>query len=328
MIYIESTSTDPYFNLALEEYVFEKMDTSEQYFMLWQNDNTIVIGKHQNTAEEVNQAFVDAHGIRVARRLSGGGAVYHDKGNLNFTFIVDQDKAPDFNFQVFVVPVIKALEKIGVHAEFTGRNDLTIDGMKFSGNSQYAKHGRLLHHGCIMLDSNLTNVADALKVKAAKYESRGIKSVHSRVTCINANAPKPVSMDEFKTLLKDAVFQSNDIQALTLSEKQLADIEALRSEKYVKWDWNYGESPSYNLKREKKFPSGLVSIYMQSENARIKSIRFYGDFFGNGDLSDLEQALTGLPLDQHLADALEPLDIGQYMNGISAKDISDLILYE
>ncbi len=328
MIYIESTSTDPYFNLALEEYVFEKMDTSEQYFMLWQNDNTIVIGKHQNTAEEVNQAFVDAHGIRVARRLSGGGAVYHDKGNLNFTFIVDQDKAPDFNFQVFVVPVIKALEKIGVHAEFTGRNDLTIDGMKFSGNSQYAKHGRLLHHGCIMLDSNLTNVADALKVKAAKYESRGIKSVHSRVTCINANAPKPVSMDEFKTLLKDAVFQSNDIQALTLSEKQLADIEALRSEKYVKWDWNYGESPSYNLKREKKFPSGLVSIYMQSENARIKSIRFYGDFFGNGDLSDLEQAMTGLPLDQHLADALEPLDIGQYMNGISAKDISDLILYE
>lgn len=328
MIYIESTSTDPYFNLALEEYVFEKMDTSEQYFMLWQNDNTIVIGKHQNTAEEVNQAFVDAHGIRVARRLSGGGAVYHDKGNLNFTFIVDQDKAPDFNFQVFVVPVIKALEKIGVHAEFTGRNDLTIDGMKFSGNSQYAKHGRLLHHGCIMLDSNLTNVADALKVKAAKYESRGIKSVHSRVTCINANAPKPVRMYEFKTLLKDAVFQSNDIQALTLSEKQLADIEALRSEKYVKWDWNYGESPSYNLKREKKFPSGLVSIYMQSENARIKSIRFYGDFFGNGDLSDLEQALTGLPLDQHLADALEPLDIGQYMNGISAKDISDLILYE
>lgn len=328
MIYIESTSTDPYFNLALEEYVFEKMDKHEQYFMLWQNDNTIVIGKHQNTAEEVNQAFVDAHGIRVARRLSGGGAVYHDKGNLNFTFIVDQDQAPDFNFKVFVVPVINALAKIGVKAEFTGRNDLTINGMKFSGNSQYAKKGRLLHHGCIMLDSNLTNVADALTVKKAKYESRGIKSVHSRVTCINANAPQPIYMNKFKELLKDAAFQSNEIKAYELTEEDMAAITKLRDEKYVTWDWNYGKSPAYNMKRERKFPSGLVSIYMQVEQACIKSINFYGDFFGNGDLHELEKAMEGLPLNDHLAAALEPLDINHYMSGITAKDISDLILYD
>ena len=154
MIYLEPPGTDPYFNLALEEYVFEQMDRSRAYFMLWQNSNTIVVGKYQNTAEEINQAFVDAHGIRVVRRLSGGGAVYHDTGNLNFTFIVDQDTAPGLNFKIFVRPVVEALARFGVHAEFTGRNDLTIGGMKFSGNSQYTKHGRLLHHGCIMLDSN------------------------------------------------------------------------------------------------------------------------------------------------------------------------------
>ena len=146
MIYLEPPGTDPYFNLALEEYVFEQMDRSRAYFMLWQNSNTIVVGKYQNTAEEINQAFVDAHGIRVVRRLSGGGAVYHDTGNLNFTFIVDQDTAPGLNFKIFVRPVVEALARFGVHAEFTGRNDLTIGGMKFSGNSQYAKHGRLLHH--------------------------------------------------------------------------------------------------------------------------------------------------------------------------------------
>jgi len=327
MMYLESTSTDPYFNLALEEYIFEKMDTTQQYFMLWQNENTIVVGKHQNTAEEVNQEFVDAHGIRVVRRLSGGGAVYHDKGNLNFTFIVDKALAPDYNFKVFVVPVIETLKKIGVHAEFSGRNDLTIDGMKFSGNSQYVRHGRLLHHGCIMLDSNLASVSGALTVRPAKYESRGIKSVASRVTCINAHAPQPITMDRFKALLKETVLQSNDMQTLTLTPAQIEEITRIRDSKYATWEWNYGTSPAYNVKKEYKFPAGLVSIYMQVDHGRIQSIHFYGDFFGSGDMANLEQALQSLPLDEHLPAVLETLDISQYMNGITAKDISQLILY-
>ena len=193
MRFLESPSNDPYFNLALEEYVFEHLDRSYSYFMLWQNFNTIVVGKYQNTAEEINQSFVDEHGIRVVRRLSGGGAVFHDRGNLNFTFIVDQGSNPDFNFKVFVEPVVQALDRFGIHAEFNGRNDITIDGMKFSGNSQYTRHGRLLHHGCIMLDSNLTNVADALKVKDAKFDSKAVKSVRSRVTTINSHASVPIS---------------------------------------------------------------------------------------------------------------------------------------
>ena len=165
MKFIESPWTDPYYNLALEEYVFEKLDRSSDWLLLWQNYNTIVIGKYQNTVEEINAEYVRENGISVARRLSGGGAVYHDKGNLNYTIIVDQNEDFDFNFRYFVVPVTETLKSFGIDAEFSGRNDVTIDGKKFSGNSQYVKQNRIMHHGCIMVDSNLSNVASALKVK-------------------------------------------------------------------------------------------------------------------------------------------------------------------
>ena len=327
MLYYESASTDPYFNLAIEEYIFEKMDRSKSYFLLWQNENTIVVGKYQNTAEEINQEYVDKHSIHVVRRLSGGGAVYHDAGNLNYTFIVDQDSNPGFDFEVFVVPVIKTLEKIYVSATFSGRNDLTIDGMKFSGNSQYAKNGRLLHHGCIMLNSNLTNVADALKVKTAKFASKNSKSVRSRVTTINANAPNPVTMEQFKRLLKESILESGRIEPVILTEQQLEEISNLRNQKYATWDWNYGSSPAYNMKREKKFDTGVVTVYLHVERGRIKDIRFYGDFFGNGDLRDLEASMIGLALDEYLEQVLVQLNINYYMAGITAHDLYILLMY-
>lgn len=324
MFYLESPSRDPYFNLALEEYVFERMDKSKSYFMLWQNDNTIVVGKYQNTAEEIDQAYVDAHGIRVARRLSGGGAVYHDRGNLNFTFIVDRADAPGLNFKIFVEPVIRALARFGVHAEFTGRNDLTIDGMKFSGNAQYARRGRLLHHGCIMLDSNLTSVADALRVKEAKFDSKAVKSVRSRVTTINAHAPAPISMEEFKEALTECAMASGALEPYTLTEEDLAAIRKLRDEKYATWAWNYGCSPAYDMRREMKFPAGLVTAHLSAEGGKIKAVRFYGDFFG-GELGELEGAMVGLPLDGHLTEALEALRVGDYMSGITAEELSRLL---
>ena len=324
MIYLESHSTDPYFNLALEEYLFEELGRSRPCFMLWQNDNTIVVGKYQNTAEEIDQAYVDAHGIRVARRLSGGGAVYHDKGNLNFTFIVDRADAPGLNFKVFVEPVIRALARFGVHAEFTGRNDLTIDGMKFSGNAQYARRGRLLHHGCIMLDSNLTSVADALRVKEAKFASKAVKSVRSRVTTINAHAPAPISMEDFKGALKECAMASGALEPYTLTEEDLAAVRKLRNEKYATWAWNYGCSPAYDMRREMKFPAGLVTAHLSAEGGKIKAVRFYGDFFG-GELGELEGAMVGLPLDGHLTEALEALRVGDYMSGITAEELSRLL---
>jgi len=326
MIYLESSSTNPYFNLALEEFAFGQMDARESIFMLWQNENTIVVGKYQNTAEEINREYVAEHGIRVVRRLSGGGAVYHDKGNLNFTFITDQKKFADFNFRAFTRPVLEALEELGVHAAFTGRNDLVLDGRKFSGNSQYARHGRVLHHGCIMLDSNLDVVRDALRVRDAKFSSKSVKSVRSRVTTINEHAPRKITMDEFKGALKRRVFAGNDVAEYALTDADRRSVQTLMREKYETWDWNYGFSRPYSMRREQKFDGGLVTVDMDASRGVITAIRLSGDFFGSGDLRQLEQALVGVPLDAQLAQRLEQLDIGTYIHGVSAADMALLML--
>ena len=325
MIYIESDSTDPYYNLALEEYVFEDLDKGEEFLILWQNANSIIVGKYQNTAEEVNQSFVDEHHIRVARRLSGGGAVYHDTGNLNYTLIVDQKNNPDFNFSLFVIPVIEALRELGVNAEFNGRNDLTIGGRKFSGQSQYAKGGRIMHHGCIMLDSNLENVQDALRVKAAKFESKSIKSVRSRVTTINEHAPSPISMETFKETLKRHVLSTNNGGTYKLTPEDTAEIERLARDKYSTWDWNYGRSPACSIRRDAHFEGGLICVQMNVEYGSVSDIHFSGDFFGNRDLSQLEQSLIGLPLDEHLKEKLSDLSVEEYIHGMSADLLADLL---
>lgn len=325
MVYIESKSTNPYYNLALEEYVFSQMDSNESYFMLWQNTNTIVVGKYQNTQEEINQEAVEKNGIRVVRRLSGGGAVYHDEGNLNFTFIVSKDGNREFDFSIFVKPIIKALEELGVQAEFTGRNDITINGLKISGNSQYIKNNRVLHHGCIMLDSNLDRVRDALNVRDAKFDSRSVKSVRSRVTTINEHAPRRITMDEFKEAIKRNVFLDSQVKEYCLTEDDQAQIERLEKEKYSTWDWNYGFSKEYSVRREKKFESGLVIVDMDVKQGRIEDIRITGDFFGNSDIDKLQEMMIGLNLDDNLKHNLEKIDIAGFIHGIGPEELLGLL---
>ncbi len=325
MKYIESDSFDPYFNLALEEYVFECLPKDENYFMLWQNANTIVIGKYQNAMLEVNRKVVDERGIKVARRLSGGGAVYHDMGNLNFTFIVDQKDADGMNFRIFVTPVIETLKELGVDAEFTGRNDIVINGCKISGNSQYVKKNRVMHHGCIMLDSDLDKVADALNVRAAKFKSKSVKSVRSRVTTINDNAPRKITMEEFKSALKEHILGDDSIEPYKLTEEDLKEINRIRDEKYATWEWNYGRAPQYEVTKEEKFEAGLITVHMTVAHGRIADIRFYGDFFGNGEIEDLEKALQGVILDSRLEDKLKELNLQEYMAGISPSQLAELI---
>lgn len=326
MIYIESDSRDPYFNLALEEYVFEHFDRTEEYFLLWQNANTIVVGKFQNTAEEVNQEFVDKNKIKVARRLSGGGAVYHDDGNLNFTYIVDQGDRDLFSFEAFAAPIIRALKTFGLDAEFTGRNDLLLEGKKISGSSQYVKKGRIMNHGCIMLDSNVANVADALKPKAAKFESKSIKSVRSRVTTINANLAEPISMDTFKAAIVKEIEGSENMRRYTLTEEDRQAIEKLRSEKYATWDWNYGKSPVYDYKQERKFDFGLVSVNAQIKQGVIEEIRIFGDFFGNGDIQELEASLAGEKLDDGFGARIErKINLEHYIKGMTSQQLQELL---
>ena len=325
MKYIESQSNDPYYNLALEEHVFNDLPRDDSYFMLWQNANTIVIGKYQNTAEEVNQKAVDEKGIRVARRLSGGGAVYHDMGNLNFTFITDQESAKGLNFQIFVKPVVDVLRGFGVNAEFTGRNDILVNGMKISGNSQYVRQGRVMHHGCIMLSSDLSKVADALRVREAKFKSRSAKSVRSRVTTINANAPREITMEEFKAALRDRILGTGEIERYELTEADEQAIRELRDSKYATWDWIYGRSGKFGMRRETKFEAGLVTVDLNASDGVIEDIHFTGDFFGNGPIEDLEAGLIGTRLDGGLADRIRGLDLEEYMAGIDPEELAELI---
>ncbi len=327
MKFINWKETDPEINLAFEEFVFNQMDKNESYFLLWQNKNAIIVGKHQNTIEEINQEFVEKNKIKVVRRLSGGGAVFHDMGNLNFTFIVNENEKKMFDFKSFTDPVVKALQSIGVNAAFNSRNDIAIDGKKFSGNSQYAKKGRILHHGTILFNSKLDTIQEALKVKADKVESKSIKSIRSRVTNIIDYLEKPYSLDDFVDILLDYMFKENPLEEIQLSDADYHAIKKLRDEKYSTWEWNYGRSPLYNVRKERKCDFGLITILLQVEKGLIKDIHFYGDYFGNGDIRELEECLIGIPPQKDaLFKQLENINPNDYINGLDEKLLVDLIL--
>ena len=329
MIYIESESFDPHFNLALEQYVFDNLDKNENYFMLWQNDNAIIVGKHQNTVAEINAEYTKENNIKVVRRLSGGGAVYHDLGNLNFTFIVSAGgDYEQFNFSDFCKPIIELLNSLGVNAVLNGRNDMSIEGKKFSGNSQYAKRGRIMHHGTIMFDSDLDIVGNSLVVSKDKIQSKGVTSIRSRVTNIKPHMQTDVSIEEFKRLLVHHVFKGAEVPQYHLTEEDIKKIEALASEKYRTWDWNYGSSPKYSVIKERRFEGvGGITLCMDVENGIIKDFDIYGDYFGNGDKSNLKEILVGKQLKKDvIEDSLKDICIGDYINKLEKDEFIDLLI--
>ena len=329
MIYICSPSNDPHFNLALEQYVFDEMPKDKEYFMLWQNDNAIIIGKHQNTIAEINQEFVNKNNISVVRRLSGGGAVYHDMGNLNFTFIVnDGDNISNFDFGIFCRPIIKALDKIGVRAELNGRNDMTIDGKKFSGNSQYTKKHRITHHGTLLYNSNLSIISQSLNVSKDKIESKGIKSVRSRVTNIKDYMSDDIPLSEFKNLLLKYMFEQEIIEEYILTENDIKKINEIKEKIYATWEWNYGYSPKYNIIKERRIEGcGKFEIYMDIENGIITNFDVFGDYFGNGNKEDLKNILIGKKLEKNdLEYALKDIDISFFFNNITLEKFIDIMI--
>jgi lipoate-protein ligase A len=326
--YIKSVNTDPHLNLALEQFVFDSLDPAFDYFMLWQNDNAIIIGKHQNTIEEINAEFVKAHDISVVRRLSGGGAVYHDLGNLNFTFITGTSDSA-FDFALFCKPIVQALSEMGVHAEISGRNDMTIDGKKFSGNAQYMKGGRVMHHGTLMFDSNLEVVSQALNVAGDKIESKGIKSVRSRITNIKPYAAGSLSVNEFWAILEKSMFQKFDMREYTLTEPEWGAVKKLCDSVYNTWEWNYGRSPAFTLKKSRRVEGcGSVQVFLDVRaGAVIAGAEFYGDYFGNGNSAELAQKLTGIPLrEQNLRSALDGVNVSHYFNNLDAEGLIAILM--
>lgn len=325
--YLDLTTTDPSYNLAMEQYVFDCLPRDRMYFMLWQNDNAIIVGKYQNTLSEINLEAVERRGIRVVRRLSGGGAVYHDMGNLNFTFITDAASGTALDMKLFCQPVVRTLAALGVHAEVNGRNDITIDGKKFSGNSQYLRQGRVMHHGTIMFNSDLSVVSEALQVDPTKFQTKGVRSVRSRVTNVADHLDRPVSLPEFRRILLENILRENPGQPYPLTPKDLAAVEKLREERYAAWDWNYGQSPACMVLRRRRVEGcGLVEAYISVDSGLISAIAFRGDFFSAVEPEELAPRFVGRTPDQAgFAAALEGVDVSRYFAGLQNDQLIEIL---
>ena len=319
MKYIETESTNPNYNLAFEEYVLEHR-TDDDYLMLWQNDNSIIIGRNQNTYAEINSDAVAKYHVNVVRRGTGGGAVYHDLGNLNYSFITREENSEKIAFEKFVHPIVMALRKLGLNAETSGRNDIMIDGCKVSGVAQRYFNGRVLHHGTLLYNENLDMANEVLHVDPDKIKAKGVKSVRSRIGNIRELLMKLYEGDEYSEdvsdfweYLKDELMtggassvggiensmgvkineDTSGMKVDHLTADELAEVEKLKLEKYDTWEWNYGRSLEADIIRKAHFPQGWVEARIKLDHGRIEDIRFYGDFMTPKDLTGLEKQLIG-----------------------------------
>lgn len=325
MLLIYNDKTNPYFNLAMEEYFLKNF--CDDIFILWRNEPSIIVGKNQNTLSEINIEYVKENNIPVVRRQSGGGAVFHDLGNINFTFIAN-DKKGFSDFKRFTQPIINLLRTLDIDATFSGRNDLLIDGKKFSGNAQYNYKNRVMHHGTLLFSSQISDLSNALKVNPIKFEGKGIKSVKSRVTNIREHLKKDISILEFKDLIINYLLNTNsNNKTYDLTNDDIDNIWLLANNKYNSWEWNFGNSPKYSLTNQLKYPGGNVEFNLNVEKGIIKNIKFFGDFFGESDVSYIENLLVGIKHDEDsIKDALNLIDINNYFLGANIEILLSGIL--
>jgi len=294
MFIIDSPSNNAYFNIASEEYLLEKFP-EKNLLLLYINAPSIIVGKHQNTLAEINYEFVNKEGIKVVRRLSGGGTVYHDLNNLNFSFHSPLDKNNFLDFAVFTKPVVDLLQKMNIPAALKGRNDLEIEGKKFSGNAKLSKNGKMIQHGTILIDSEIEVLAKALKTNPLKYADKATKSIRARVTNLKPYLPKDIDTLKFKELfIKESLENNPNAEIYCLTEKDVLNIQKLADEKYSTWNWNYGNSPNYNFKNAIKFPAGFVELHINvKKGGEIEDLKIYGDFFSEKPLEEFEQLFKG-----------------------------------
>lgn len=325
MILYIGRSSDPTLNLAIEECFLREYE--EDVFMLWQNDNTIVVGKNQNTLSEIDLDYVKTNGIRVVRRNTGGGAVYHDMGNLNFTYITSCGGEWESDFSRFATPVISALSKLGIKAEVSGRNDIVVDGRKFSGNAQTVIGGRLLHHGTILFNTDVSVLSKALTPDPEKIQSKGVKSVSSRVVNLSELLPEGIDAKRLTTLLSDEVKDMYGASEYELSSEELKRAEKLADEKYRTWEWNFGYSPKYTFNKKKRFEGGTVSAFLTVVEGKIAEAKIFGDFFGVGEVSEIEAALCGKNHNETaIKEALAEFEIGNYFGKISGDNLLEVLI--
>ena len=275
-ICVQQKEADPYFNLAAEEYLLKNF--TEDVFMLWQSESAIVVGKHQNALAEINHRYVYENGIHVARRLSGGGTVFHDPGNLNFTFIKMVDRIDQVNFRIFTQPIVEVLKKLGLEAYSSGRNDLLLEGKKISGNAEHVFKRRVLHHGTLLFDSHLEKLRNALKVDLSRFEDKAVQSNRSEVANIIDFIEEKMSVQQFADFIFEGIKSTNpDARIFEFSEEDKRAIQQLRDEKYTTWEWIYGYSPKYKFTNQMQLNGKQISFTLQVIKGIIDSIEWRGD---------------------------------------------------
>lgn len=325
MIIIDSPSHNAFFNIASEEYLLKRFP-EEDILLFYINAPSIIIGKFQNTLAEINLDYVNDNNIKVVRRLSGGGAVYHDLGNLNFSFHTKASDKDFSDFETFTKPVVQLLNKLGVPAKLEGRNDLLVDGKKFSGNAKTIKSKKMIQHGTILINSEMSVLADALKVNPLKFVDKAVKSNRARVTNLIDYLPKGTTTESFKQLFIEEIKASNaDVSEYSFDEQDIAAIEKLAMEKYSTWEWNFGFSPDYNFKKANKIPAGFIEVHLDVHKGHIEQAKIFGDFFASNPIEELESKLIGIKHEQDsLKELFNSIDIKAYFGKVTLEEVLDI----
>ena len=324
MIYVETGSADVCFNFGLEYYLTVEKQLPDTVFLFWQTTPTLMVGRYQNVLEEIDKAYADAHGIKVVRRMSGGGTIYTDLGGWQFTFI-EPESGDEIQFQKYIAPVIDALREVGVEAAFNGRNDLTIGGRKISGNAQYRLGGRVVHHGSLLFDTDLEEMTAATTVDRYKIESKSIKSVRDRVTNIAEHLREPMDASAFKEkVVRHILGPAGTVYELTEADRARA--AEIGRERFGTWESAYAQGPGFNIQREGRFPGGAMRFSLEVKKGVIRAAAVTGDFFATLDGEAIAQALTGCRYERDaVREALEHAGIEGAVYRVTAGEMAEAI---
>ena len=321
MLIIQQTSTDPHFNIASEEYLLKS--STEDFFILYRNEPSIVVGKHQNTIAEINLEFVRRKGITVVRRLSGGGTVYHDRGNLNYSFITNGSEGNQVDFKKHTQPIVDVLHALGVDARIGGKNDIRVGDKKISGNAEHIYKNRVLHHGTLLFDSNLDELNESIKISPNSYTDKAVKSIRSHVANITEYLTHRIPIDEFAQKIINHIIEIfPNVLEYKLSNDDISSISELVRTKYSTWEWNYGYSPTYTLNKHINFVDKRLNIQINVERGIISQVIFEGDFLNKSRVSEIELLLKGCLHDMDaVSSKLSTIILNDYLPQISLKQL-------
>lgn len=321
MLCINSPYTSPYFNLASEEYLLKCFQ--EDVFLLYRNVPSIVVGKHQNTLAEINLPFVQEQEILVARRISGGGTVFHDLGNLNFAFFTTGKEGDLVNYRRATLPIIEALGEMGLEAYMGKRNEILLKKLKISGTASHVWKKRVLHHGTLLFSSEIGDMSAALKNVQERFTDRAVRSVRSRVTNIQDHLAEPLNVEQFQERILGHMLKTNkDARFYEFNPVDIAEIEERRDSKFATWEWNFGYSPKYQFCKSITFKSGRLDLHMNVEKGVIRELKMVGDFTSLTDVFLLEQMLIGSIHDpETLRIRLSEIKVSDYISGLENEEL-------